>query len=75
MACVSYLIMVRFFVFYFTPDSNCKFIIISENVLLLIEIGNYKSPCAFCGYRIFQHQARHFGIHWKREARQRNKEM
>jgi len=62
-------------VFHFTPDSIWTLIIISENVLLLIENGNYKSPCAFCGYRVFQHQVRHFGAHWKREARQRNKEM
>jgi len=62
-------------VFQFTPLSNWTLIRILENELLLVETGNYKSPCAFCGYRIFQHQVRHFGAHWKREARQRNKEM
>lgn len=70
-----FLILVGFFVFHFTVHSNWTLIRILENVFLLTETGNYKSPCAFCGYRIFQHQVRHFGAHWKREAKQRNKEM
>lgn len=41
-----FLIMMGFFVFHFTPDSNWTLIRISENVLLLIETGNYK--CTMC---------------------------